>query len=522
MENKRFCRTIKLLSSLFCLLILAVKTPLYAQNFKQSLRWNSDPNVLEYKVEIQTSGGKEVTTVTTEESYINLSLKEGSYRYKITAYDFLGREAVSTNWVNFEIAIAKQPEIKHEKKLESLAEDGKTLELAVNVEDVTSDTKAELVNVKTNARIPGKLVLASAAGAPAAGLSSSETHMANKVRFVDVSEGNWKLVITNPSGLSSESDAFEVKDTIKEERIAAAKAEEERKEHERLEAERIAKEEERKAKEEAERLARDEAEKEAQRLAIEKAEREEQERLAREEAEREEIARQIAEEERLEKEREEAERLAMEEAEREEEERLAREEEERLEKEEKKRQRREHWLNYDRKFYMMAGAGTTMALYDNNFFEDLLEKKILNLTFTGQVGWMPVHTEKFRFGMEINGIGAQFKNENEFFNLDLNMLLLQDNLAARIRLNKKLWLQAKGGGGIALVQEILDYSGNTENNKQDKTLLFGYFTAGGGLSVLFIPSAMFMMELGADFYNLFIPDSNMGLLTPYLAIGIRF
>ena len=120
-------------------------------------------------------------------------------------------------------------------------------------------------------------------------------------------------------------------------------------------------------------------------------------------------------------------------------------------------------------------------------------------------------------------IGAQFKNSNEFFNLDLNMLLLQDNLAARFRLgNKKVWLQIKGGGGVAVVQEILDYSGNTENNKQDKTLLFGYFTAGGGLSVLFIPSTMVMMELGADFYNLFIPDANMGLLTPYLGIGIRF
>ena len=529
MKNNLLNRTAKILTAFFCLMLLAAGQ-LYAQSsagaakkFKQTLQWSSDPNVLEYKVEIQNSSGQIIQSLTTEESSVSLALKEGTYRYRITAYDFLGREAVSTGWVNFEVAIAKQPEIKHEKKLESLAEDGKSLELDVNVADVTSDTKAELVNIETKARITGKLILSAAAGAPAVGLSASETHAANKVRFTDVPEGKWKLVITNPSGLSTETESFEVKDTIKEERLAAAKVEAERKERERLEQERIAKEAEEKAKAEAERLAREEAEKEAQRLAIEKAEREEQERLAREQAERDEIARKIEEEERLEREREEAERIALEEAEREEEERLAREEEEKIEKEEKKKQRREHWLTYDRKFYLMAGGGTTIALYDNNFFEDLLEKKIMNLTFTGQIGYLPLHTDKFRFGMELNTIGVQFKNSNEFFNLDLNMLMLQDNLAARIRLgSKKVWLQVKGGGGITIVQEKLDYSDNTENNKQDKTLLYGYFTAGGGLSVLFIPSNMFMMELGADFYNLFIPDTNMGLLTPYLGIGIRF
>ena len=164
-----------------------------------------------------------------------------------------------------------------------------------------------------------------------------------------------------------------------------------------------------------------------------------------------------------------------------------------------------------------------MPLYDNDFFEELLEKKYLNLTFTGQIDYLPIHTDWFRFGMELNAIGAQFANSNEYFSLDLNMLMVQENLAARVRLgSKKVWLQVKGGGGIALVQEILDYSTDTENNKQDKTLLFGYFTAGGGLSVLFIPSQIFVLELGTDFYNLFIPDANMGLLTPYLGIGIRF
>lgn len=490
-----------------------------AKKFKQTLQWNSDPNVLEYKVEIQNSSGQIIQSLTTEESSVSLALKEGTYRYRITAYDFLGREAVSTGWVNFEVAIAKQPEIKHEKKLESLAEDGKSLEFDVNVADVTSDTKAELVNMETKARIPGKLILSAAAGAPAVGLSASETHAANKVRFADVPEGKWKLVITNPSGLSTETESFEVKDTIKEERLAAAKAEAERKEKDRLEQERIVKEAEEKAKAEAERLAREEAEKEAQRLAIEQAVREEMEKMAAEkaaqEAALEEERRQKEEEERLA--REEEERLA-----REEEERLAKEEEEKA-KEKEKAKRREQWLNYDRKFYIIAGTGTAVPIYDNNFFDDYVEKNLLNLSLTAQIGWLPIHTEKLRFGMELNGIATRFNNENEYYKLDLNTLMLQDNLVLRIRLkSKKIWLQVKGGGGVALIHEILDYSEIYDENKQDKTLNFGYFTAGGGLSVLIIPSAMFMMEIGTDFYNLFIPDMNVGILNPYVGIGVRF
>ena len=510
MKNRAFSK-IKILT--FLIILLMSPAALSAQNFNQSLKWNSDPNVLEYHIEVQTSAGKTVLSEITENNFINLSLKEGNYRYRITAYDLLGRESVSTNWINFEIALAKQPEIKKLQNLEALEEDGKTLEMDLNIDDVTADSVAELINTETKAKLAGKLIFDSVAGTgTAVSLSSSETHTAKKVRFTDVPEGKWKLRITNPSGLSSESEAFEVKDVIKEQKLALAKLEEERKERERIEAER-------KAREEAERLAQEEA----QRKAIEEAERLEAERIAKEKAEREEIIRQIQEEKRLEKEREEAERLAVEEAARLEEERIAREEAEALEKEEEKKRRKEAWLNYDRKFYITAGPGDALPLYDNGFFDEYMKKSFANFSITGQIGILPIHTNYIRFGMEINGIYTNFANHNEFYELQMKTLMLQDNLAFRLRLgSKKTWLQAKGGGGIALIQETLDYLNNSENNKQNKTLYFGYFTAGGGLSFMFIPSHMFMMEVGADFYNLFIPDTNIGILNPYIAIGLQF
>jgi len=507
---------VKCFAFFFCFFLTAAGNSLFAQNYKQTLRWGKDPNVLEYKVEIQNSQGEIIKSEITEGNSISLSLGQGRYKYKITAYDLLGREAVATEWINFEILVANQPAIVHNNSLEALGEDGKTLELDVNIDDVTSDTKAELVNIASSERIIGKLILEAAAGSPSAGLSASETHKAIKARFSNVPEGKWKLVITNPSGLSSESEIFEVRDIIKEERIAAQKAAEaaeaEKKRLAELEAKKA--EEERLAREKEEQLLKELEEakirEEAERLAaIEAAEREETERLAAIEA----------------AEREEAERLAAieEAAQREEEERLAREETEAEEKEAEKKRRREAWLNYDRKFYINAGVGLAVPLYDNNFFEDLLEKNYFNPAITAQIGFLPFHTEWFRFGMEINAIATNFRNEKEFFNIDLNTLFLQDNLAFRLRLgSKKHWLQVKGGGGIVLIQEKLDYYGNTENNKSDKTAFFGYYTAGGGLSYIIIPSAMFKIEIGADFYNLFITDKNIGILTPYIGLGIRF
>ncbi len=497
--KKNSFATKKLLAFLIWLFVITVSGVLYAQNFTQQLKWNSDPNVLEYKVEIQDVNGNIISSTITEENSVKLSLTEGRYKYKITAYDLLGREAVSTKWVNFEILVANQPAIIHNQSLEALLEDGKTLEISLNVEDVTSDSIAELVNISDGTRIRGKLILASAAGAPAAGLSNSEVHTANKARFTDVPEGKWKLVITNPSGLASESQEFEVRDVIKEQKLAAAKAEEERLAREKAEAEE-------RARQEAERLAAEKAEEE--KLA---AEREEQERLAQE--------------------REEAERLAAENTEADEialgedydENEELEEEEPEETKEERRARRREIWRTYDRKFHVIAGFGINTVMYDEGFFEEFMNKGFMWPAATLQVGWLPYHTPRMRLGMEVNSFVTAFWDKNDYYRMELGKASIQDNFVFRVGTkNQKFALQMKAGGGLAIFRESLDYLNNSDENKNNKTQYFGYFTAGGGLSVIVTPFKMFTMELGADFYNVFIPDMNLGILTPYLGIGVRF
>ena len=171
-----------------------------------------------------------------------------------------------------------------------------------------------------------------------------------------------------------------------------------------------------------------------------------------------------------------------------------------------------------------------MPVYDADFFSEFaddtmgqsVDKSIMNFSAAIQFGYLPIHKSWFRFGMEVNAIGTQFQNTSDFYEMDLNMLLMQENAVFRLRLgSNKTWLQLKGGGGVVLVQERLDYKGKTENNKKNKTLTFGYFTAGGGLSFIFIPSRVLVMELGADFYNLFIPETNIGVFNPYVGLGIQ-
>ena len=550
MKNKLFLKK-RFFSLIVCLFFAAGTSLLYAQtkskNAKtystQTLRWSADPNVLEYRIEIQDISGNIIQTVTTENNSLEISLPNGKYKYNITAYDLLGRESVNSGWNQLEVLKARQPAISMEQTLESLEEDGKTLELDVEIKDVTTGSKVELVNPETGETIAGNLLIDSAIDADA-----SEVLHASKSIFENVPEGKWQLVVTNPSGLFSESEPFEVQDTMKEKRLAAEKSEKERLERERLEAERI----------EQECLAADQERLERERL---EAERIEQERLA--------VEQEILERERLEAERIEQERLAEELAEQERitAELAAREklendvaanpnvpvnglkytddiismasqifEEEEMNDDyyddleipddeeieaQRKAERHEKWLNYDRKFYVNAGVGANFCLYDNDF----ISKYFMNgftPSFTARIDFLPIHKNKWRFGMEIAGSRTCYTYSNVYYDLKLDMNMLQTNLIYRFSFAKnKLWLSVKGGGGISLMQTNLIFKVET-SEKHNISENFAYFMAGGGLSLTIVPKQLIIFEIGADYTNIFMNDVSTGLISPYITAGIRF
>ena len=550
MKNKLFLKK-RFFSLIVCLFFAAGTSLLYAQtkskNAKtystQTLRWSADPNVLEYRIEIQDISGNIIQTVTTENNSLEISLPNGKYKYKITAYDLLGRESVNSGWNQLEVLKASQPAISMEQTLESLEEDGKTLELDVEIKDVTTGSKVELVNPETGETIAGNLLIDSAIDADA-----SEVLHASKSIFENVPEGKWQLVVTNPSGLFSESEPFEVQDTMKEKRLAAEKSEKERLERERLEAERI--EQERLAAEQ-ERLERErlEAERiEQERLAVEQeilererleAERIEQERLAEELAEQERIAAELAAREKLEndvaanpnvpvnglKYTDDIISIASQIFEEEEMnddyyDDLEIPDDEEIEAQ-RKAERHEKWLNYDRKFYVNAGVGANFCLYDNDF----ISKYFMNgftPSFTARIDFLPIHKNKWRFGMEIAGSRTCYTYSNVYYDLKLDMNMLQTNLIYRFSFAKnKLWLSVKGGGGISLMQTNLIFKVET-SEKHNISENFAYFMAGGGLSLTIVPKQLIIFEIGADYTNIFMNDVSTGLISPYITAGIRF
>ena len=550
MKNKLFLKK-RFFSLIVCLFFAAGTSLLYAQtkskNAKtystQTLRWSADPNVLEYRIEIQDVSGNIIQTVTTENNSLEISLPNGKYKYKITAYDLLGRESVNSGWNQLEVLKASQPAISMEQTLESLEEDGKTLELDVEIKDVTTGSKVELVNPETGETIAGNLLIDSAIDADA-----SEVLHASKSIFENVPEGKWQLVVTNPSGLFSESEPFEVQDTMKEKRLAAEKSEKERLERERFEAERI--EQERLAAEQ-ERLERErlEAERiEQERLAVEQerlererleAERIEQERLAEELAEQERIAAELAAREKLENDvaanpnvpvnelKYSDDIISMASQIFEEEEMnddyyddLEIPDDEEIEAQ-RKAERHEKWLNYDRKFYVNAGVGANFCLYDNDF----ISKYFMNgftPSFTARIDFLPIHKNKWRFGLEIAGSRTCYTYSNVYYDLKLDMNMLQTNLIYRFSFAKnKLWLSVKGGGGISLMQTNLIFKVET-SEKHNISENFAYFMAGGGLSLTIVPKQLIIFEIGADYTNIFMNDVSTGLISPYITAGIRF
>jgi len=81
--------------------------------FKQRLVWDKEEYVLYYEVSIQIFSGqyRDYHIEKTKNNYVEISLNPGRYRYSVTPYDLLERRCESSDWEEFSITAAFQPEI---------------------------------------------------------------------------------------------------------------------------------------------------------------------------------------------------------------------------------------------------------------------------------------------------------------------------------------------------------------------------------------------------------------------------
>lgn len=480
-----------------------------ASKFKQRLEWSADKNAFEYKVEIR-SGGKTVNTFTTSENFVNLNLPAGNYDYRVTVYDFLGREQDVSAWQKFEISKANAPAFNNiEENFEvDISSSGKIV-LPVEVDNVAEGASVALVNVKTGEKIKGALVLSAVAGAAVGGKSEIEKASAE---FPKIVAGEWKLVVTNPSGLSSESQAIAVKTVDKEK--------------ERKEAEKAAKEAaELAAKEERERLAREEAE----RKAAEKEAQKEAERLAKEQKEKEKIAAKelqtnsmyiLAEDDEEDEDFEELEPEIE----------IAEAPEPEEEEEEKPKRPPRKVLGIEVK----AGGSAAVNLFESDLLGlknyDTLTQGAMpeNITLAPlvSISYVPNLSWRFKPGLEISTGGFVYESRSAAFGDDeweFNQKFCYNNVQAALvgqlsLLPQRIFLNVKAGGGLTEILLTTEYV-----RDRDATIkAFTYPTLNAGLSFEFIPFRHLVIELGADYNRILSSKINFSYLKPYLEVGVRF
>ena len=464
---------------LFVFLLL----PLFAQeSFPQKIEWKSNANALEYKVEVQNLTSGKVQTITTEKTSAELSLAPDRYRYRVHAYDFLGKEASVSAWTNFEVFKAGKPKINLIENSARKEKDG-SVEIQVEISDVNENSKFELVNESLNGTISSQDRLKMKN-------SASETENISHLDFKNVPPGKWRLRVTNPSGLSTLSDVISVEGdkTYSSEELEKIKFELEEKIRSELqkkfEAEKSAEIEKLYAQWELEK-----EQKEANRLADEEAEKERQRLLAEEE-------------ERLRLEQEEAERLAK-------------EAEKRRLKEERKKFGYQ-WKN----FIIEGGLGASLNLYDEDFKNAYDEKFAPSLN--ARIMFLPVKRSSSKFGLEVCYIGQKLKHETKFLNAELISNVFDAKIVWQHEMVKTLHLQVKGGGGVDLLQKSIEYSSDYLSRPASDDAKYCYPVIAGNLSIFCNTLKFVVMEAGVEFTHVFTNSSFMGMVLPYACVGIRF
>lgn len=81
--------------------------------FFQKFSWSAVDNILKYEVVVEkdSMGYKDYAHYFTEEEFIELSLPPGKYRYAVIPYGLLGKPGQRSEWKEFEVLMAYEPEI---------------------------------------------------------------------------------------------------------------------------------------------------------------------------------------------------------------------------------------------------------------------------------------------------------------------------------------------------------------------------------------------------------------------------
>lgn len=455
MEIRKTCRfyTFRFLLILAAAVFIFSGQDLFCQTkeFKQKLMWQAEPNALEYKIEIQNvDDSSEFRTIETKETFIEFSMPAGDYIYRIFAYDFLGREASVTEWMSFSILKAVKPEISLTDEIVNVnPAENKPVEIPVNIEKITSESSAVVVNEETGEKLDGKIKIA----------DKGDGFISGSVVVRGLTEGTWKVVVENPSGLAAESES--IKAAPSGENLIVSKKD---------------------VVFQEETVTEDATEKEA----APENETAENTEIAVADDEHDTEMEQIAEEET----QSEVAKLAKE--------------------------KKEYTVQ---DINIMAGGFVPFFFYDE--YLKSFDGSVFNWGLCAKLSYLPIDIKKVQIGFELGGSVTRIAMQNDYIKVQLPVMIAQFNVVGRINLYKeKFGLNVKLGGGAAIFKKEIAYNSALRENPDDS--YHGNFCANGGLSVSWIPFKHLILEAGADFTHIFIPEMNSGILSAYFCVGLRF
>jgi len=174
--------------------------------FYQRLEWDSTGVVTQYKVIVEQKINDKYVQIeecVTKNTFQDVSLDAGQYRFKVVFYNVFGQAAYETKYQNFEILAAHQPAISSKKISPVVLDDSQDL-VCINVEvsDINASAKFSLINDKTDEIVisaPEKIEI-------------KENQVYVYFKKSDLRSGKYKVVVKNPGGLKAESGTFSIKE----------------------------------------------------------------------------------------------------------------------------------------------------------------------------------------------------------------------------------------------------------------------------------------------------------------------
>jgi hypothetical protein len=171
--------------------------------FTQVIRWEADPQALEYRFTLREKGAAEAAPLVEDasaEAERLLHLTPGEYEYKIVTVNLLGKAEVETEWIGISVIKAEQPALTSSTP-ETIYMDAFDGSVTLVGEKLLPEGVATLVPKDGSAPFPGKVV-------------SRVEDREIVVLFPDkaYSPGQFDIAFQNPGGLEAKiEDALRVR-----------------------------------------------------------------------------------------------------------------------------------------------------------------------------------------------------------------------------------------------------------------------------------------------------------------------